>query len=77
MKYDIEKRFQNYMSHCYSHLDPELDRRQIMDLRQTWISCVFDTCSALNCGIVQVETLLEDAEKKCNELLEEKIKKNN
>lgn len=77
MKYDIEERFKNYMRYCFPNLDPELDKWQIQDLRQIWISCVFDTCSALICGLVQVETLLEDAEKKCNEILQEHIKNNN
>lgn len=69
MKYDIEKRFQNYMEHCFPNLNEKEDAGQIKDLRQIWYSCTFDVSAGIKCKLATVDELVVAAEKLCNEML--------
>ena len=68
MSYDIEKRFQNYMAHCFPHLNEKQDARQISDLWQIWCSCAFEVSSVIRYKLATAEEVNKTSEKLCNEI---------
>ena len=68
MSYDIEKRFQNYMAHCFPHLNENEDARQISDLRQIWYACTFEVSAVIKFKLTTAEEVYKTSEKLCNEI---------